>query len=744
MVFCLILGVVVLAISVIFAIKNRFNTTKCIASITLGVLFATFLFVLPTQWIKEGQVVENPTLYSILSSLLYSFKAINGRQDIAQLETIALSGIFKAIYIYVCYLFFAIAPILACGLVITFLGDTGEKIRYSLSFGTKHYVFSDMNSNSIELAKGIKSSGGRNTIVFCNFKKDNKDLLSEAKKLGAIVLSTSCKNLKLWFTDYEFFFISENEDSNIELTEDIIAKKEKLTKKNITVNAFAQSGTNIELVESLVLKQNCAIFEHIGKELINKAIDILHTAPNTKLVFFNAHNENELFSDFLQNYANELAICTFETYAKTWYETELNDSYKKYDIKLYFLSDEMDNEGNHKVKEKGLSYNGKRLVEEWLDEPLKIRFIDEIALFCNNLIFNHPLYDLPYNRKDISVLLIGCGRLGTQMLKTAIWYGQIDGYTIKIRVLDKDANKIKEEFYSLYPETKYYGIEFESTDINSTKFEKDIIKFSDATYVCIATGSDDLNISTADKVYSILKRNSNGYTPPIFTRIRKIIKSKNYADEGSFLLERNIHLFGTTSTMFSNQTLFNSQLETLAFAVHLCYSWAIDAKKDSFEYKKALYDFHTSEYSRRSSMAAALHIPAKLKSIGIETKNSLPTLEELKDFDKKLNIDQKKLPLTINEHDRWNAFMRSEGYRSVSFDVVEKYAPYTRTHKNLAVKVHPCIVEWSELDALQEKYNALQNKLYLKKSDFKEYDEKLVVEIPKIVKRANELCEEEW
>ena len=59
---------------------------------------------------ENGNEAKFLTLYkkegtkSILSSLLYSFKALGGRQDIAQLETIALSGILKAIYIYVNYI----------------------------------------------------------------------------------------------------------------------------------------------------------------------------------------------------------------------------------------------------------------------------------------------------------------------------------------------------------------------------------------------------------------------------------------------------------------------------------------------------------------------------------------------------------------------------------------------------------------------------------------------------------------
>lgn len=736
-----IFGMIAVAISVFFAFKNRHNTSQCIASITLGILFGTFFMVLPTEWVKDEKVVESPVFYSILSSLFYSFKAISGRQDIAQLETIGLDGVLKMIYIGVNYLMFALAPILASSLVLSFIGDTGEKIRYFLSWSPKCYVFSEINEKAVALAKGIKDSVGRKTIVFCNVKKADKDLLTEIKKLGAIALYKSCKNLKLYrrFGEYEFCFLSENEDNNIELTENIIEKKNKLEKYNITVNTFAESGTNIELMESMVSKKSCAVFESTHKVLIEKAVEIMIQSPQTKLVFFNVSQSDEEFKAFAEKHS-------VNTYTSAWETTEVDDSFKAYDIELFYVEEKEDEDGKAVIKasKKGLGYYKNCLVTEWQEESLKIRFVDEIALFCNNLLFKYPLYELPNEGKDIFVLLVGCGRLGTQMLKTVSWYGQIAGYTLKVRVLDKKAKNIEKEFYFHYPEMHNYDIEFEDIDVESVAFEDKVRTCSNATFVCVATGSDELNISTADHIYRVLRCNYTGYTPPIFTRVRKVMKSNNFEAKGSFLAERNIHLFGTTSSIFSNDILFDSELENLAFAVHLCYNWALDEPKTSFNYKKALNDFYTSEYSRRSSMAAALHIKAKLRSCGIITKDVMPTEAELCEFEELTKNEATMEVLMKNEHERWNAFMRSEGFRTVDFDTVKKYAPFTCSHKDEAAKLHPCITSWDELDLLQEKYNELQKSLNLKESNFKEYDKKIVEEIPKIIKKANQLFKEGW
>ena len=99
------LGLAAMAVAAYFAHKNRYNTKKCISSITLGVFFATFFMVLPTQWVKEGKEVFYESPYAGLSSLLYSLKTLGGRQDISQLESMDLPEVLKAIYIVLCYIF---------------------------------------------------------------------------------------------------------------------------------------------------------------------------------------------------------------------------------------------------------------------------------------------------------------------------------------------------------------------------------------------------------------------------------------------------------------------------------------------------------------------------------------------------------------------------------------------------------------------------------------------------------------
>ena len=729
---CLIIGLMILLTSLLVAIKKRFDSSIMISAILLGVFFSTFFMVLPTEWSDADSAVFNPTFHRIVSSLLYSFKTLGGRQDIAQLESINLTGWVKGLYIYVNYISFDLAPILASGLILSFIGDTGDKMRYLLSFSPKCYVFSDINENSLALAKGIKKLPGKKTLVFCNEKEADKAMASQAKELGAILLYKLCKDVRITprFKHYEFFIISHNEDINIELTELMIDKKDKFVKSNITVNTFAQSGTNINMLEQSMKKIPCVVFDSLSEKVLDEAQAILTQKPKTQIAFFNTKQADD---QLLEKAADK----SFLTFNKPWNKEKLANSFYNYDITLYRSSSEGTFDKSN-VK----CYKNK-LTDKWFDDPLKIRFIDEIALFCNNLLYEHPLYNLPDNRKDISVMIVGCGKLGMRMLKTVVWNGQIEGYTLKICVYDKNAKEEQQKLYHQCPELDQYNINFIDVDIESADFDKKIADSLDATFVCVATGSDDLNISTAENLYRIFRRQTFGYTPPIFTRVRKIVKSENYNKKDSYLYDRNIHLFGTTESIYSNNTLFNSKLEKLALAIHLCYSSALSKSYDSYEFKQALHTFCCSEYNRRSSMATALHISSKLVSCGImsNTQNH-PTDDDLNKFEN--NLDGEMLEVLIkNEHDRWNAFVRSEGYVCADVNTVCKYATENNSHKDEISKLHPCILGWDELSEFQKEYDEILAKNYgLKEQNFKDYDKDIIKKIPEIVRKANELCEE--
>jgi hypothetical protein len=404
------------------------------------------------------------------------------------------------------------------------------------------------------------------------------------------------------------------------------------------------------------------------------------------------------------------------------------------------------------------SGTGIQVVESMDKGSLGVRFFDGTALLCSNLLLRHPLYDLPADRDTISVAVIGCGRTGVRMAKSVAWCGQMDGKKLKLRIYDKDAAAIEQQFLAQCPELKAScDIGFCQVDMATADFEKQLMDpetgSRDATYCVVALGDDEENMEAAERIFRHYRsRNGYDFTPTILARVRGATKTEIYSGhENAYLRDRGIHTFGGVEEALAGDTLFHSSLEWLSFAVDLCY-WGLLPEKDPVEMtrqelvaylarqeiRQCRQAFLRSEYSRRSSMAAALHISAKLYVCGVLPEaERFPSDETAQKFRKALELEPElEERLARNEHLRWNAFMRSEGYRSASWAELERFYPQVRNNQDLLSKRHLCITDWENLEELNRKYLELNPPV---RKNFKKSDFDLIRGIPKIIMLANRL-----
>lgn len=627
-----IIGVIILLITGFMAYSSRHRIKGCISLIMTGILFASFVMILPVFFIGVKNVSDG--LYAILQSLIYALKTLGGGQDYEFLADIQLSGLLRSAYLIINYLCYIICPIVTSGLIISFVGDAFDRIRYALSFKEKCYVFSALNEKSLSLAKTIDKDG---VILFLNAKDCDEGLKTGARKEGALLLHGSVFGLKLFKNKkYRIYLIEKDEDNNVDLAQGLITKIQEKKDVKTIIYAFCQSGASVDFLESLIEK----------------------------------------------------------------------------------------------------------------DSNVEIRCIDETALLCNHLIFEHPLYVLPAGCKDISVALVGLGNYGIRMLKTVYWAGQIVGLNLKIRAYDKDADKIKEQFLAECPLLKGDNtIQFVNADVSSESFDDAFFNKDnslDATHVFVCMGDDGLNFTVTEKFFRIFRQKRDfdkEKLPQFFTRVRSSKKTHSLFENSAFLENRNIHLFGTLESIYSKNTIFNSHLENLAFAVHLAYWGALTENKNSEIFKEANHDFKTKEYDRRNSMAAAIHLNAKLFASGV-LKGASPNTDELNEYKNLIQDNNLLLELSKNEHLRWNAFMATEGYNSTTIDDIKKYAYETKNHKDIISKGHPCIIPWDDLDGLENEYNIIAKEKGYKIAEFKKYDIMIVKEIPAIFDVAGILDKE--
>ncbi len=319
-----------------------------------------------------------------------------------------------------------------------------------------------------------------------------------------------------------------------------------------------------------------------------------------------------------------------------------------------------------------------------VEPAIKIRRVNEVQS-----LINRNLYEKGYENifqsacedekgvKRISAVIVGMGQHGTEMTKALSWFCQMDGYEVEINCFDTD-KMAKERFTSLCPELmsdrfngKYiegearYKITVHSEiDAFTSTFDEKVASLPAPTYVFIALGSDENNISCAVKLRAMFER--MGIKPVIQAVVYSSEKKKALRNVKNFKGQSyDIDFIGDIRYSYSAQVIMNSDVEKTALERHL--KWG----KES--------DFWRYVYNYNSSIASAIHRKMKIccRISGVD-KN--PEEREEKD----------KWALRELEHRRWNAYMRSDGYC------------FAETRNDLA-KTHHCLVPFASLSEKEQK-----------------------------------------
>ncbi len=146
---------------------------------------------------------------------------------------------------------------------------------------------------------------------------------------------------------------------------------------------------------------------------------------------------------------------------------------------------------------------------------LKVRRIDPVNAIINHILYTDgiQLYDnatpTDNGKKEISVLIVGMGALGTEMTKSLAWYCQMDGYCLRINAVDCRSDA-RERFSAMCPDLmneKYNGkyikgdvnadINIASHNVKTSSFNDFVKSVGNITHVFVSLGSDSLNVETA-------------------------------------------------------------------------------------------------------------------------------------------------------------------------------------------------------------------------------------------------------
>ena len=374
-----------------------------------------------------------------------------------------------------------------------------------------------------------------------------------------------------------------------------------------------------------------------------------------------------------------------------------------------------------------------------------VTILDVERLYAQELYARWPLFSgLGADGKAIDLAIIGIGSVAEELLLNAVWMGTINSASLKIRYFGEDANVLKRKLEMSCPglfKPELAGgedLQPEFTKIGEDEeLQLDKITVTNSNYVIIAGDNDESNIRTAMWYKTWVARQNPVEKQPPFIAV--LVNDAEKAEQAKQLKVQesqepyDFHIFGTDKEIFSARNLLHSKLLESLYRVQLSYNRNESGREPTPEEVKATWDqLNESVYNFRSSEASALYIVNRLydsgaieeqmRSDGIisekisggekaeywykalysnEVGRGSGTLNALiEKYNRLLSKEGMVDVLAETEHRRWNAYMVSNGWITMSKEETEAWmkARGSNEHKDYLRLRHACIVPWDELD----------------------------------------------
>lgn len=315
---------------------------------------------------------------------------------------------------------------------------------------------------------------------------------------------------------------------------------------------------------------------------------------------------------------------------------------------------------------------------------VKVRRVNEVQSLVLRTLYEtgyekifRSAYENTNGVKQINAVVIGMGQHGTEMTKALSWFCQMDGYEVRINAFDLD-ELAEDKFTALCPElmSKKHNGDFKTVgeahyqitvhsgvNVDTRSFEEEVLKLPTTTYVFVALGNDEKNISTAIKLHTLFLQ--AGHLPVIQAVVYDSDKQQALTNITNFKNQAyKIDFIGAHDEAYSEEVILNSEVEEEALKRHL--KWGNER------------EFWQYDYFYKSSVASTIHKKMKILC-------GVPGIEKTPDE----RTEEEIWPIRILEHSRWNAYMRSEGY-------VYSGSNDSSTRNDLA-KMHHCLVPFYDL-----------------------------------------------
>ena len=618
-----------------------------------------------------------------------------------------------------------VAPVLGGALIFEIIANIFPRFclyMSSLLFWKHKYYFSELNEGAIALVKSIREENRKKAfsfirrpiIVFTDVyvdKHEEKDseLLRTAKMLGAICVRDDLAHVpkrRHWVGEKWFFLVDVNEAANIQALVDLSDEYNYRFLKGSTVCLFVE-GDSYANVESRIrdkLKNQ--------KNFKEKDLPTIVPIQYYRNLVSNLLVEIPLYEPLVASEQDRMRSSAAEIEEKCFEPCESSDPR---DLTVTIL-------GNGIIGTEALlsSY----CFGQMLGVRLNINVVskDKAEDFYSKLNYINP--EILESTKEKSDVLV-CAKNKHNSPYATVSYCEFDARS--------------GGFWGRSPkehETDLTGEEEKRADATETWFDKML----ETDYFIIALGSDKDNLDVATKLYTRLgeaflekRMNKNCviayviYDSDLCEALNNDCLRSLNNDKSSNIYMR---AFGSLREVYSYSNIFMSDHGAHAEETGEAYNVGkIQAEALRSVKRKRGYG---DDYTLWANLSRAMHLKYKVFSLGWIHTSVFDHGEKACDAHKKQveeaclrykliatghtkGIDQIYVEqmqkasdaLSWLEHRRWNAFTRVKGFRSTgAFE--DYYAISPDKHKQMSLKLHPCLVESDIVQPMVDKSEILK------------------------------------
>ena len=359
-----------------------------------------------------------------------------------------------------------------------------------------------------------------------------------------------------------------------------------------------------------------------------------------------------------------------------------------------------------------------RNLDERYGKDIYLRHIDENNTLAVDILMKYRDFLTSKNRR--AIFLFGSGNLVKAIFHNLLCLLNQPDSSYDIHVFDDDVRQMAESIKANSPEIlnlefeRYfsqrlepaanYSVHFHEIDENDPEFPgyvEEIVK-PDLIFVC--EDDDHKNFITSENLKRLYAFRDKELKYPKIICLMRSPQLYNLIEDDS------IEFFGSYEDIYNYDKLINPQIERAAKRAHLSYLGDDSLYKDPKEQERLLDETGFYQYANQhSSFNVALGLNYHLAYILNQNKEN----EKGSDFIKRWLSDRFNMAaLARSEHERWNAYERFQGYRTVSDEQLEKMFENYKggTIKDNNLLLHPALVEYDDLQKREEKVDALYEK----------------------------------